>query len=174
MSDLIIVGALGAAYGIKGWLKLRSLTQPGSAIFDYQPWQMRRTPQAPWQSLKLLDYRAQGQSYVVQLANCCDRTQAQAYRNFQIGIFSHQLPALAAGEYYWRDLIGLQVWTVQSEYLGVVDHLLETGANDVLVVRPSEGSLDQRERLIPFLRDTVIREIDTGAKKICVDWDADF
>lgn len=173
MTDFVMVGRLGAPHGIKGWVKLRSLTQPDTAIFDYQPWFIQGAS-GEWQPFKIMSYQQQGKGYLVQPAGCLDRNQAHTYQGCWIGVADSQLPALDAGEYYWRDLTGLAVWTSQGEWLGVVDHLLETGSNDVLVVKPSEGSLDQRERLIPYLRDSVIIQVDLVARKILVDWDVDF
>jgi 16S rRNA processing protein RimM len=85
-----------------------------------------------------------------------------------ISIRRQQLPEVESGDVYWTDLIGLKVVNLQGENLGVVDHLLETGANDVLVVK------GERERLIPFVRDTVVIEIDQGGERILVDWDKDY
>lgn len=86
----------------------------------------------------------------------------------EIGICRDQLPAPGAGEYYWNDLEGLEVRNLQGESLGVVDHLMETGANDVLVVR------GERERLIPFLQGQVVISVDLDEQRIQVDWDKDF
>jgi 16S rRNA processing protein RimM len=86
-----------------------------------------------------------------------------------------RLPALAEGEYYWHQLEGLEVWCGASEgdgqvLLGTVDHLIETGANDVLVVRASPGSMDQRERLIPYLPGDVVTGVDLAAGRMEVNW----
>ncbi len=174
MTDhLIVVGRLAAPYGVRGWVKLRSFTEPADAIFEYQFWQLQMLSDE-WQPLKLVDYRSHGQGYVVQLDGCIDRNQAQTYQGRLIGVDANQLSQLEAGNYYWRDLVGLSVWTLQNQWLGVVDHLLETGANDVLVLRPVEGSLDQKERLIPYLRDRVILHVNLAERKMIVDWDSDF
>lgn len=174
MADVVVVGRLGAPHGIKGWVKLRSFTQPASAIFDYEAWCVQSVSGGQWRSLELINQQQQGDAYRVQLAGCKDRNQAQMYQGCWIGVEADRLPSLAEGEYYWRDLMGLSVWTLAGQWLGLVDHLLETGSNDVLVVKPAEGSLDQRERLIPYLRDSVVIQIDLVARKITVDWDADF
>lgn len=86
----------------------------------------------------------------------------------EIGIRPEQMPATGPGEYYWRDLEGLEVVNLQGERLGRVDHLLETGANDVLVV------VGERERLIPFVSAQVVTEVDLETGLIRVDWDKDF
>jgi len=105
---------------------------------------------------------------VVRLAGCADRDQAQLLIGCEIGIRRDQLPTLQPGEYFWNDLIGLQVLNLEGEDFGQVDHLLETGANDVLVVK------GERERLIPFVMKQVIVEIDLEQGRIRVDWDKDY
>lgn len=105
---------------------------------------------------------------IARLAGCDNRDQAQVLMGREIGIRRDQLPATVPGEYYWRDLEGLKVTTLTGEPLGIVDHLLETGANDVLVVKA------ERERLIPFVQGQVIVKVDLDAREIQVDWDKDF
>jgi 16S rRNA processing protein RimM len=105
---------------------------------------------------------------VARLESCENRDQAAALMNCEIGVRRDQLPATAPGEYYWYDLLGLEVVTLQNEVLGKVDHLLETGANDVLVV------VGDRERLIPFVLNDVVKHVDQQAGFIRVDWDKDY
>ena len=97
-----------------------------------------------------------------------DRDAAAALKGTQIGVHREQLPGPGEGEYYWHDLVGLRVQTTQGMELGTVDHLIETGANDVLVVR------GERERLIPFIRGQVVLSIDLAAGEMRVDWDPEF
>jgi len=168
-----MVGRLGAPHGIKGWVKLRSLTQPESKIFEYRSWFIQLAS-GEWQLFELTGYQQQGKGYILQPMGCSDRNKAHTYQGCWIGIDASQLAPLESGEYYWRDLTGLSVYTQQNQWLGLVDHLLETGSNDVLVVKPCEGSLDQRERLVPYLRDSVIIQVDLVARKMIVEWDVDF
>ena len=84
-----------------------------------------------------------------------------------------ELPALGQGEYYWHQLQGLRVES-RGSCLGQVDHLLETGANDVLVVKPCEGSIDSRERLVPWVQGQYVIAVDLEAGVIEVDWDPEF
>jgi len=105
---------------------------------------------------------------VARLADCTDRDQAQLLMGCEIGIRRDQLPALAPGEYYWNDLIGLRVFNTEGDDFGTVQQLLETGANDVLVVQ------GEQERLIPFVMKQVIVEVDLDQGRIRVDWDKDF
>ena len=99
---------------------------------------------------------------------------ARKYCELDIAVDGALLPELDAGEYYWSQLEKLKVYTLDGVLLGRVNHLIETGSNDVLVVRKCEGSLDKRERLIPYLPDQVIHEIDLEAGTLRVDWDPEF
>ena len=109
-----------------------------------------------------------GKGVVARLVGCDDRDQAQSLMGYEIGVYRDQLPETEPGEYYWNDLKGLKVVTLQGESLGIVDHLIETGANDVLVVK------GERERLIPFVQDQVVTKVDLDNGEIQVDWDKDF
>jgi len=152
---------------VRGWVRVYSWTQPRENIVRYKPWFLRRD-NGEWQEATLEEGRAHGKGVVARLAGCTDRDQAQLLIGYEIGIDRDRLPALPAGEYYWKDLIGLQVVNTQGDDFGKVDHLLETGANDVLVVK------GERERLIPFVMKQVIVEVDRDQARILVDWDKDF
>jgi 16S rRNA processing protein RimM len=121
-----------------------------------------------WQEKQLAAGSRHGKGVIARLADCENRDQAQALMGCEIGIRRDQLPGTAPGEYYWRDLQGLTVVTIKGELLGTVDHLIETGANDVLVVK------GERERLIPFVLDQVIVNVDLDKREIQVDWDKGF
>jgi 16S rRNA processing protein RimM len=116
----------------------------------------------------------QGRSLIVLPEGCTDREQAALLTGWEIRIDKRQLPALAAGEYYWHQLEGLTVVNTEGEVLGTVDHLLETGGKDVLLVKPGPASIDDRERLVPFVEDRVVREVDLDGGRILVDWGSDF
>ena len=118
---------------------------------------------------KVVSGQRQGLNVVAYLEGIQDRDQAFDLIGWDILINKSQLPKPGKDEYYWLDLIGLDVKNLQDEYLGKVDHLLETGANDVLVVLDGET-----ERLIPFLQSTTVLNIDLQAGIMIVDWDADF
>src|SRR5690606_14411485 len=116
-------------YGVKGWLRIYSYTEPRDNILQYNPWQLR-LPDG-WRSVEVLAGRSHGKGVIAQLAGCEDRDQAARWVEAEIAVRRAQLPATPEGEYYWRDLVGLRVVNTEGEVLGVVDHLLETGANDV-------------------------------------------
>ncbi len=160
------MGRISGVHGVKGWVRVFSYTEPRENIVNYQPWYLRRGDD--WQPWRLAEGRAHGKGVIARLEDCEDRDQALALMNCEIGVRRDQMPEPAPGEYYWNDLIGLNVVTLQNEQLGRVDHLLETGANDVLVVS------GDRERLIPFVLDKVVKQVDLDAGVIQVDWDKEF
>jgi len=183
MSEKVILGRITGVYGVKGWLKVFSHTDPMEAIVDYSPWFIRpenlnpespnRENQASWTKVKLKAGKRHAKTVVVKLENCNSRDDAMAYIGKEIAIESQQLEPLTKNEFYWRDLIGLQVINQQDTELGVVKSLLETGANDVLVVI-FEADGKEIERLIPWTIDIAIIKVDLEQGVITVDWDADF
>jgi 16S rRNA processing protein RimM len=120
----------------------------------------------------------QGKGLVAQLRGCTDRDMALRFARADIAVERSALPQLEQDEYYWHQLEGLRVYAKSGDgsrvLLGRVDHLVETGANDVLVVKPDTGSLDQRERLIPWVPDDVVLKVDLAQGEMLVDWDPEF
>ncbi|WP_323751284.1 ribosome maturation factor RimM [Marinobacter sp.] len=171
-SQETVIGRVTSVFGVKGWLKVFSDTDPKEGILNYRDWTLvldgKRIP------TKLEDGRRQGQGIVVKLKGLDDRELARTYAGAEIRVPTEQLPDLPDGEYYWFQLEGLDVFTVEDECLGKVHHLLETGANDVLVVRATAGSIDQRERLIPYLPDQVVMSVNLNDSRMVVDWDPEF
>lgn len=151
---------------MKGWVRVYSWTEPRENIVGYQPWYLRR--HGSWQARELAEGRRHGKGVIARLSACDDRDQALALIDCEIGIRRDQLPPTAPGEYYWHQLIGLRVFNLRGEALGRVDSLLETGANDVLVVR------DEGERLIPFVQPQIVKQVDLGDGIIRVDWEKDY
>ena len=166
-SDYLIVGRISGLYGVRGWVKIFSHTDPRDNILSYPIWHLRQGNE--WRQVALAEGRLHGKGVVARLAGCDDRDVAAGLIGSDIAILREQLQQAEPGEYYWADLIGLEVRTVEGIELGKVDHLLETGSNDVLVVLQGK-----RERLIPFIREQVVREIDLAGKKMVVDWDPEF
>lgn len=161
----IVVGRIAGVFGVRGWVKIFSHTKPLENILSYSPWQVLQAGR--WLSLKPMSGRVHGKGLVAQLEGYTDRDAAASLVGCDIAIDRSQMPPAAADEVYWADLVGLKVITLDGLELGVVDHLLETGANDVLVVQ------GERERLLPYI-DQVVRELDLAAGLIRVDWDAEF
>jgi 16S rRNA processing protein RimM len=168
--QLITMGRITGLYGVKGWVKVFSETEPREGIGKYSEWLVKR-PHG-WQRFAVESGRKQGKNVVVKLAGIDDRDMAATLSGCEIAVTRDQFVLAKPGEYYWLDLQGLKVVTIDGVELGIVDHLLETGANDVLVVR--EENREARERLIPYLPGQVVTDIDLQEKRMIVDWDLEF
>ncbi|HHC74959.1 MAG TPA: ribosome maturation factor RimM [Thiothrix sp.] len=168
MSQTIKLGHIMGVFGVKGWVKIYSHTAPRDSILTYSPWQLQKKGQ-PLQNYPVKQGQLHGKSLIAQLENVDNRNHAEALIGASIYIQRTQLPKLATQDYYWTDLEGLQVYNLQAIHLGTVDYLIETGANDVLIVKQSNG----HEHLIPYI-DAVVQQVDLQAKRLLVDWDADF
>ncbi|MFV0277380.1 MAG: ribosome maturation factor RimM [Parahaliea sp.] len=168
---LLAVGRIAGCYGIKGWVKVHSYTEPRENFLGYRGWVLRRR-----QGSEPIEFDAgkrHGKGLVAHIRGVDDRTLAESYCGLEVAVPANSLPVLEEGDFYWHQLEGLEVWCEsegQSLLLGRVDHLIETGANDVLVVRASAGSIDDRERLIPYLPDAVVTRVDVPAGRMDVDW----
>jgi len=170
--DWIRLGSIVGVHGVQGWLKIFSDTSPPEQILTYQPWQAGRL--RPEHLLEVAASRVSGKKIQVSLKSIQDRSQAEQLVGYGIWTTKAVLPELASGEFYWHQLLGLAVINEQAEILGTVLRLMETGANDVLVVAATPDSLDDRERLIPFVEPEIIKSIDLAARTIRVDWLAAF
>ena len=165
---MVVVGRIEGPYGVRGWLRVRSYTDPPENLTDYRPWHLDRNADGSWREVRVEQVRAHGEGFRCSIDGVADRDAAAAWRGALVAVKESVLPAPEADEYYWRELIGLSVTTVAGTGLGRVETLMATGANDALVVR-EEG----RERLIPFIAQ-VAREVDLERGVIVVDWDPDF
>jgi len=163
---MVLLGKISGIYGVRGWVRVYSYTRPRDNIIRYRCWYLKQADD--WKPVQVAEARVHGKGVIARLEGCEDRDAAQALMGCEIGIDRDQLPAPEPGEYYWSDLQGLQVVTLDGEPLGTVDYLMETGANDVLVVK------GERERLIPFVSGQVVVEVDQEKGEIRVDWDKDF
>ena len=169
----IILGKVGAVYGIKGWLRIHSFTDETDAILDYFPWSLKLGNNT--RTVDVTDWRKHNKGLVVKVAGIDDRDDAQALVGSEILTNESALPELSKGDYYWRDLIGMAVVTTKGYDLGVVSDMLETGANDVLVVKANlNDGFSKKERLIPYLFEEVVESVSIENKQICVDWDPGF
>ena len=163
----VILGKITSAYGIKGWVKIHSFTDPIDAILQYQPWCLRQ--RGHWQQLQVEQGKIHGKSIVVKFQEVPDRNGAELLRGWEIVVDRNQLPELEDDEYYWIDLEGMEVVNEQDQFLGTVRQVMPTGANEVLVVKDAE-----RERLIPLVMEHYVKEIDPQSNRILVDWDPEF
>jgi 16S rRNA processing protein RimM len=169
----ITLGKVGAVYGIKGWLKIHSFTAETDAILDYFPWSLKLGNKI--QTVKITDWRKHNKGLIVKVQGIDDRDIAQALVGSEIFVNELALPELPEGDFYWRDLIGMSVVTNRGYDLGVVSEMMETGANDVLVVKANlNDGFGQKERLIPYILEQVVESVSAENKQICVDWDPGF
>ncbi|WP_372880898.1 ribosome maturation factor RimM [Psychromonas sp.] len=168
----IVIGKFGAVYGIKGWLKIHSYTDDPESIFEYKPLLMKSKGQ--FQQVDITDWKRHGNGFVAKIVGFDVREDAQALVGLELFVDPGQLPELE-DNFYWRDLVGCQVKTDKGYDLGVVTDMMETGSNDVLVVKAnSNDAFGQKERLIPFIDKQVISNVDITGKLIQVNWEPDF
>lgn len=166
----ILLGRILGAFGVRGELKFESFTEAREQVLAYQPW-ILRDPQGVEREVSGARGRMTSKGLVVRLPGVDDRDAAQSLRGCELYVPRSALPPAQDGEFYWADLEGLRVETVDGIGLGTVSHLFSTGANDVVVVR---GGTDGRERMIPFVRPDFVRAIDLESGTMVVDWDPDF
>ncbi|WP_160153050.1 ribosome maturation factor RimM [Microbulbifer sp. ALW1] len=173
--DLVTVGRITAVYGIRGWLKVHSFTEPMENILQFSQWWLQDAKSAgQWQSLDIDGGKRHGKGLIVHIKGVDDRDIAAQFCQRDIAVVRSEMPQLDEGEYYWHQLQGLQVvsqFEGREHRFGEVVRLMETGANDVMVVR---GGDDGRERLIPYLPGEFITDVDLEAGVITVDWDPEF
>lgn len=161
----ILVGHIQGVFGIKGWLKVFSHCRPKEQILNYVSWELRAPKGAD--TFELQEGKPHGGGIVAKLKHVDDRTHAETFKGAEIWVAKDTLDDLSGDQFYWFELEGLQVNNLQGESLGTVLRLMETGANDVLVVNDETS---KQEILIPFIREQVIKRVDLQARVISVDW----
>lgn len=172
-SDTLVVGKIGAPYGVKGWVKITTYTHEQDGIFAYSPWLLGEVESG--KEYVVDQWRTHNKGLVAKLVGVETRDDAESIKNLEISIKAEQLPQLAEDDFYWRELVGMQVVTEQGYSLGVVKELFETGANDVMLIKANlNDAFGQKERMVPYLLDQVVKQVDRQAKTIKVDWDPAF
>lgn len=151
---------------MRGWVKVQSATDPPENIFHYSPWTIGDLDAG--KEYAVIDGRPHGNVVVARLEGITDRDQAGLLQKSLISVPRSRFPRLSHGQYYWTDLIGLEVRTQSGVVLGRVANMMETGANDVMEVR------GDRDRLIPFVVGDVIKTVELNDGIVVVDWDPDF
>lgn len=170
--DITILGKVSTAFGIKGWVKVYSYTDPLANILNYPTWLLKIGGE--WKAFRVKDSQLHTKGLAVALEGINDRDAALALSQVEIAVPTSELPELDDDEYYWFQLQGLKVVNTRGEWLGQVKELLDSGGgNQVLVVDACEGSIDRQQRLIPYA-ETIVLEVDTDKGEILVDWEADF
>jgi len=173
MQEMIVMGRIVAPYGVLGWVKVLPDTEQVDSLQFYKDWWIGKPPQ--WQAYQFDKIKVHNDLLLVKFAGVKDRDQAFALKGQQVAVPKAALPTPQAGEYYWVDLIGLQVSNEQGVNFGRVADVFDTGANDVLTVRKADESdkKEVHERLIPFI-DDVIKHVDLDAQTLLVDWDESY
>ncbi len=183
----MLIGKIVGCFGIKGWVKIHAYTDPVENFLAYGVYTVKAREGRPGvhdnARLEIDTGHRQGKGLVAHIKGVDDRTLAESYKGLELSVPATQLPKLESGDFYWHQLSGLKVWCADQDskeeagpesdgrvLLGVVDHLIETGANDVMVVKACEGSYDQKERLVPYLPDDVVTRVDLDEAVIEVDW----
>jgi len=166
---VVVVGRVGSPYGVKGWVNLHSFTTPPDNILSYQPW-LLKAKGGRWRRLEEVQCRRHKKGFIALLEASGDRDTASRATGHFVGVPAGALPAIDdADEFYWRELVGCQVLDGSGNELGRVVNLLETGANDVLVVQDEDGE----QMLIPFVAQYV-QAVDTAARTISVNWQREW
>jgi 16S rRNA processing protein RimM len=173
--ELLVVGKITAAYGIKGWVKIHSYTDEPGHLFSYKSLLINRGGKL--EPIAISNWRQHGKGTVAHIKGCDSRNLAETYLKCTLHAGKDQLPDLPVGDYYWNQLIGLTVYTQvdgNEVELGDIASMMETGANDVVVVIATASSVDDQERLIPYLVDQFVLKIDLEGNRMDVDWDPEF
>ena len=176
---VVPVGTVGRAHGVRGQVRIRSDMEPPEDLLRHDTWLVERA--GAWRPVAVRSARSHGSVLVAHLQGIGDRDAAAQLAGTRVGLPRDAFPALDDGQYYWVDLIGLEVLDEGGESLGVVRKMIETGANDVMVVGPGSGSdgppapggARAAERIIPFLTGDVVREVDLDAGHVRVFWPVD-
>jgi len=172
LADRVVgVGRITGLYGVKGWLKVFSYTEPRENIVNFAVWLL--SDGRAGNALSAARYRVeagrrQGKQVIAKLEGVDDRDRAAELVGAEVGVLRKELPEPAAGQYYWTDLEGLTVRNRQGETLGTVERLMETGAHDVIVLAGED------ERMIPFVLGSVVDEVNIESGYIAVDWQSDY
>jgi 16S rRNA processing protein RimM len=159
------MGRISGLFGVQGWVKVYSYTEPREAVLNYDRWLLRR--KNGWQEATVAEGQRHGKTIIARIDGYVDRDQAAGLVGADIGVPREAMPETETGQYYWSDLEGLRVLHRDGTELGTVEYLLETGANDVMVVK------GEQERLIPFVLETVVLGVDLDKGEIEVDWEWD-
>jgi 16S rRNA processing protein RimM len=162
---MVTLGKIAGTFGVHGWIKVQSFTDPPENIFEYDHWRLLRSGQ--WTSVEIEDGRVTGKGVLAKLAGIDTPEDARLYVGAELGVPRNEMPQTAPGEYYWSDLEGLEARSANGDVLGRVDHFRSTPAGDVVVVRGA------REHWIPFVKDRILKvDLDSGC--IVLDWAADW
>lgn len=168
LPKFIILGRVGATYGVKGYNHIQSYSEPVEQILSYKQWMMRKNDKSEFQFYNFKG-RVHAQGIVAQLEGVEDRDAAHLLKGYEIAVSREELPDLPPGEYYWVDLEGLEVETQLGVKLGTVGFLYRNAGHTNMMIKD-----DNRERHIPFIEPDFVTHISLEDKKIIVDWDPEL
>lgn len=184
-NDPIILGKIGSLYGTQGWLRVFSFTENPISIFAYQPLFVKINGE--WEQILLERWKRHNKHLILKIAKIVNlettksiiinRETAKSMVQCEIIVDSSHLIPLKCSDYYWKDLIGCKVFTIDGYQLGQVTNLMETGSNDVLVIKTNLKSrlrFGIQEYLIPFLEGTVIKNVNLADRVIKIEWDLEY
>jgi 16S rRNA processing protein RimM len=163
--DLVTLGRISGVHGVQGWVKVFSYADPRENVLSYPEWWLIRGRER--RRVRVRDGRAGGRTIIAALESIEDRDAAEEWVGAEIAVERSSLPEPGEGEYYWADLIGLDVRDGRGQRLGRVGRMLETGAHDVMVVERGEGE----DLLIPFVIDRIVKAVRLEEGCIVVDWE---
>jgi len=177
--DYILLGEITGVSGLKGWVKVFSHTAPRLQITEYKQWFLQKkgsgdSSNEPWKTVQLTGGKVQGKNIIASLEGVQYRDQAEALIGSTIAVSSDQLEKLPEGEYYWKDLIGLNVENTEGVKLGKIDWLFNTGSNDVITVIGKDEDSEKKEHLIPYIKDDYVISVSLDDSLMVVNWDPDF
>jgi 16S rRNA processing protein RimM len=160
------VGRLGAAHGVRGWLRVQSYTDPPQRLFEWKLWQLQSLTGAE-REVKLLEARPQGNGWIARLEGIEERDAASRLSGYLVLVDRDELPVTTGREHYRADLVGFEAKNVEGVLLGMVDHFVDTPGNAVMVIK------GEREHWVPVSAQH-LRSVDTDTRRVIVDWPADF
>jgi 16S rRNA processing protein RimM len=163
---LITVGRLGRVYGVQGWLTVHSYTEPRMQLFDYQPWLVGQEGQ--WQALEVTGVQQNTKHDLVHFAGYDSPEDSRRLTGLWLAIPRERLPKLPPGEYYWDDLVGLEVVTDIGVTLGTVTDVFSTGAHPILNIQ------GERAHLVPFVQPDIVTDVNLRVGRLVAKWDPDF
>lgn len=169
---MVVMGRVAGAQGILGWVKIKTYTEYVDSLVDYPVWWLGNEERS-WHEMRVESFAVHSKGLIAKFTGSNDRTTAEKYKGLLVAVPRSSLPQQAEDEYYWSDLIGLTVVNLTGECLGVVDNLMDTGANQVLCVQGNPPEKNREELLIPFIA-SAIKHVDLTEKVIHVDWSADW
>ncbi len=174
--QLHILAKITGYYGVKGWVKVYSFTEPRENIVHYPALKIRRNKREGWQDIELDSGKVHGKGVIAHFTGYDNRETAASLIGAELAVYRSDFKATAKDEYYWSDIIGMSVVNLEDIKLGQVTRLIETAADDVLVIKPSSDDVqnNSQEILIPFVQGHYIKSVDLDARTILVDWQIEW